>query len=88
MVDGLLRDLPFHQGLPADVPCKVNPLSMDCKIIICMAYSCVCSHEDGCIRLCCQSVGKIAGLENQSQDSNKSCDNASVLTLEQDLGRM
>ena len=49
VVDGLLRDLPFHQGLPTDVPCKVNPLSMDCKIIICTAYSHVSSHEDGCI---------------------------------------
>ena len=83
-----LGDLPFHQGLPTDVPRKVNLPSMDCKVIICMAYSRVCSHEGGCIRLCCQSIGKIACLENQSQDSNKSCDNASALTLEQDLGRM
>ena len=88
VVDGILRDLPFHQGLAADVPCKVNLLSMDCNIIIWTAYSHVCSHEDGCIRLCCQSVGKITSLENQSQDSNKSCDSTLVLTLEQDLGRM
>ena len=46
------------------------------------------TKEAGCIRLYCQSIGRITSLENQSQDSNKSCDNASALTLEQDLGRM
>ena len=40
-----LGDLPFHQGLPTDVPCKVNPLSMEWKIIICMAYSHVRSQR-------------------------------------------
>ena len=39
-----LVDFPFHQGLPADVPCRVNPPSIDCKIIICMAYSHVYSR--------------------------------------------
>ena len=40
-----LGDLPFHQGLPADVLCKVNPLSMERKIIIHMAYNHVCSQR-------------------------------------------
>ena len=49
---------------------------------------CLFTKEAGCIRLYCQSVGGIADLKNQSQDSNESCDNASALTLEQDLGRV
>ena len=40
-----LGNLPFHRGLPADVLCKVNPLSMEWKIIICTAYSHVCSQR-------------------------------------------
>ena len=40
-----LGDLPFHRGLPTDVLCKVNLLSMEWKIIIRMAYNCVCSQR-------------------------------------------
>ena len=49
---------------------------------------CLLTKEAGCIQLYCQSVGRIASLENQSQDSNKSCNNASAFILQQDLGRM
>ena len=40
-----LGNLLFHRGLPADVLCKVNLLSMKWKIIICTAYSRVCSQR-------------------------------------------
>ena len=64
-----------------------SPAEYGLKIIICM-HTAMFAREDGCIQLCCESKSRIASLENQLQDSNKSCNSASGLTLEQDLGRM